>query len=220
MKKVIIILSAVILFTACKKTEINGEKYYYVGGGGVQVNNSCPIDTTQLVFKPIDTLYSINPLSKNLQDFSVSFWFKTTQKDSSTAFPNFTFVIDRDVWGPSEDWSIGLFKGGYIAAHGANKEGNMLVTKNQYNDNVYHHAVVIYNPVASKRSIYIDNKIENTDSTLSGFIFKNIQTPISIGQSSVEPAKHKKFLGILKDIRIYSKPLSACEVEYLYQIKP
>ena len=37
---------------------------------------------------PLDLLekngceYVINPLNKNLQDFSVSFWFRTTQKDS------------------------------------------------------------------------------------------------------------------------------------------
>lgn len=221
MKKVIIILSAVLLFTACKKTDINGSTYYYTGGGPKPVVvTGCPIDTTQLVFKPVDTLYSVNPLNKNLQDFSVSFWIKTTQKDSSISFPNFTFIIDRDVFGPQPDWSIGLFNGGSIAIHGGQTEGNMLVTKNQYNDNVYHHVVVIYNPALNKRSIYVDNQLENTDNTLNNFMFTNITTPISIGQSSVEPSRHKKFLGSLKNIRLYSKPLTVCEVQYLYNIKP
>ena len=218
MKKVIIILSAVILFTACRKTDIGGTTYYYTGPN--QTNSGCSLDTTQLVFKPVDTLYSSNPLNKDLQNLSVSFWIKTTQKDSSTSFPNFTFIVDRDVWGPANDWSIGLVKGGYLAAHGGKSEGNMLVTKNQYNDNVYHHVVVIYNPSSNKRSIYVDNKLENTDSTSNGFIFKNSSTPISVGQSSVEPNKNKKFLGSLKNIRIYSKPLSDCEIQYLYNIKP
>ena len=218
MKKVIIILSAVILFAACKKTEINGTTYHYIGPN--QTNSGCSLDTTQLVFKPVDTLYSSNPLNKDLQNLSVSFWLKTTQKDSSTSFPNFTFIVDRDVWGPANDWSIGLVKGGYLAAHGGKNEGNMLITKNQYNDNVYHHVVVIYNPSSNKRSIYIDNKLENTDSTLNGFVFKNSITPVSVGQSSVEPNKNKKFLGNLKNIRIYSKPLSDCEIQYLYNIKP
>jgi len=220
MKKVIIILSAVILFAACKKTDINGNTFYYTGGGSKPTVTECPIDTTQLAFKSIDTLYTVNSLNKNLQNFSVSFWMKTTQKDSSINFPNFTFIIDRDVFGPQADWSIGLFNGGYIAAHGGHTEGNMLVTKTQYNDNVYHHVVVIYNPSSSKRFIYVDNKIENTDSTLNNFTFTNTTTPVSIGQSSVEPAKHKNFIGNLKNIRIYSKPLSACEVQYLYNIKP
>ena len=127
MKKVIIILSAVILFTACKKTVINGSTYYT---GPNQTNSGCSLDTTQLVFKPVDTLYSSNPLNRDLQNLSVSFWIKTTQKDSSTSFPNFTFIVDRDVWGPAADWSIGLVKGGYLAAHGGKNEGNMLITKN------------------------------------------------------------------------------------------
>mgnify|MGYP000698501716 CR=1 FL=1 len=132
MKKVIIILSAVILFTACKKTDINGSTYYYIGPNQTNNTNSCPIDTAQLVFHPKDTLYTSNPSSANLQNFSVSFWLKTTQKDSGTSFPNFTFIIDRDAWGPAYDWSIGMINGGYLAAHGGKYEGDMLITKNQY----------------------------------------------------------------------------------------
>lgn len=220
MKKVLIVISAVILFTACKKTDINGSTYYYIGPNQTNNTNSCPIDTAQLVFHPKDTLYTNNPSSANLQNFSVSFWMKTTQKDSGTSFPNFTFIIDRDVWGPAYDWSIGMINGGYLAAHGGKYEGDMLITKNQYNDNVYHHVVVVYNPSSNKRSIYVDNKLENTDSTLNGFIFKNLTTPISLGQSSVEPNKNKKFIGNLKTVRIYNKSISSCEIQYLYQIKP
>lgn len=220
MKKVIIILSAVILFTACKKTDINGNTYNYTRENSELKNTSCPISDTQLILRPVDTLYTSNPSSANLQNFSVSFWMKTTQKDSGVSFPNFTFIVDRDAWGPAYDWSIGMINGGYLAAHGGKYEGDMLITKNQYNDNIYHHVVVVYNPSSNKRSIYVDNKLENTDSTLNGFVFKNLTTPISLGQSSVEPNKNKKFIGNLKTVRIYNKPISACEIQYLYNIKP
>jgi hypothetical protein len=220
MKKVIIILSAVILFTACKKTDINGTTYNYTRESSELKTTSCPISDTQLVFKSVDTLYSLSPLNKDLQNLSVSFWMKTTQIDAGTSFPNFTFIVDRDVWGPALDWSIGMTNGGYLAAHGGKNEGNILVTKNQYNDNVYHHVVVIYNPSTSKRFIYVDNKLENTDSTLNGFVFKNLTSPIALGQSSVEPNKNKKFIGNLKNVRIYNKPISECEIQYLYSIKP
>mgnify|MGYP003349605356 CR=1 FL=1 len=72
MKKVIIILSAVLLFTACKKTDINGSTYYYTGGGPKPtVVVGCKIDSLYLAFTK-DTLYQTYPLNKDLQNFSVS----------------------------------------------------------------------------------------------------------------------------------------------------
>ena len=71
MKKVIIILSAVLLFTACKKTDINGSTYYYIGGGPKPTVVGCKIDSLYLAFTK-DTLYQTYPLNKDLQNFSVS----------------------------------------------------------------------------------------------------------------------------------------------------
>jgi hypothetical protein len=220
MKKVIIILSAVILFTACKKTDINGTTYYYTGPNQTNNTNSCPIDTAQLVFHPKDTLYTSNPLSGNLQNFSVSFWMKTTQKDSSYGFPDYTFIVDRDIFGIANDWSIGMSNGGKITVHGAQSHTINLISNKDYNDNVYHHVVVTYNPAINKRSLYVDNVLEKSDTTYSNFTFTNIFTPITIGMSGVETSRHKKFIGNLKTVRIYNKPISTCEIQYLYNIKP
>jgi hypothetical protein len=220
MKKVIIILSAVILFTACKKTDINGTTYYYTGPNQINNTNSCSIDTSQLVFSTTDTLYTSNKLSGNLQNFSVSFWMKTTQKDSSYGFPDYTFIVDRDIFGIANDWSIGMSNGGKITVHGAQSHTINLISNKDYNDNVYHHVVVTYNPAINKRSLYVDNVLEKSDTTYSNFTFTNIFTPIAIGMSGVETSRHKKFIGNLKTVRIYNKPISTCEIQYLYQIKP
>jgi hypothetical protein len=220
MKKVIIILSAVILFTACKKTDIDGTTYNYTRESSELKNTNCSISDTQLVFRSVDTLYTSNPLSGNLQNFSVSFWMKTTQKDSSFGFPDYTFIVDRDIWGVANDWSIGMSNGGKITVHGAQAHTTNLISNKDYNDNVYHHVVVIYNPTINKRSLYVDNVLEKSDTTYSNFTFTNTSVPIAIGMSGVETSKHKKFIGNLKTVRIYNKPISACEIQYLYNIKP
>ena len=147
--------------------------------------------------------------------FSVSVWFKRTG-----GFGNYQGIVNTGYYN-NGNWEIRM---------GREMNGEMLgggvITKNsprtwdyqgiKASKNQWHHVVMTYD--GSKLNFYLDNVKQSGKSSccLGNIIVKN--TPLTIGQAGVGMSA-EYFVGMIDSLRLYSKALTASEVELLYNLE-
>ena len=89
-----------------------------------------------------------------------------------------------------------------------------LSSTTHFNDNKWHHCVLIDNYTKLKSVLYVDSKLNNIDSS-SNFSKLNQLVSFAIGNSYKGDAQ-SAFQGSLDDIRIYNRALDSSEVQALY----
>ena len=101
-----------------------------------------------------------------------------------------------------------------------NSPSNRIVKNSviQVDDNTWHHVAFTYNgtSLGSGVNIYIDGNLSNgtvTYDNLSGSILNNV--PLNIGQGTWGGGA---FNGIIDEVRVYNRALTAAEVEQLYNM--
>ncbi len=151
------------------------------------------------------------------KEISFSLWFKA---NASQVGP---LVNKYDVRSPDNGYYVGLSKrlssGGTISSIFANKDStNEFVTHQSFLDYQWHHLVVIYRPDGvSQPKIYLD-RIEQSGTNI-GPTLTTIGEPVGsnfrIGRYS-DDAHSFYFKGLIDDVRIYNKILTADEIGALY----
>jgi hypothetical protein len=91
--------------------------------------------------------------------------------------------------------------------------GLILQSTSAYNDNVWHHVVAVHS-ASNSHALYIDGNQVTTSSTNVGTITLNAADIGALENGSA--ARTQLFTGLIDDVRIYSRALSATEVSDLY----
>lgn len=148
-------------------------------------------------------------------DISISFWIKTSTSDNGS-WPGGTFIIDRDLCSLERDWSVGLGSGGKLQFNtGTFWNDKVLTSDLNVNDDNWKHIVVIRNTLNQTKSININGQLNKSES-LDNYQFDNNSINIYIGASVCETSSHHYYNGVIDDISIYNRALTAEEVSALY----
>lgn len=148
------------------------------------------------------------------KDFSVSAWIKTSSTD------NHDKILFKG--NPYADASTG---GYYLHSHGgyaafgvdlSSSTGNnysALDNSTPINDNQWHHLVGVWNN--DILNLYVDGRLVTTKNLPAGSVITGITNSLfTISGSSYG------FFGSIDEVRTYNRPLSASEVQQLYQWAP
>ncbi|HEX7261785.1 MAG TPA: LamG-like jellyroll fold domain-containing protein, partial [Luteolibacter sp.] len=134
---------------------------------------------------------------------AVSFWFKTSQSGGGLYS-----VVDN---GSGHDRHIYLNAGNIKAR--IYSEETISSTGQNYADNQWHQVVHTYGGVAGGQKLYVDGAlIASGTKTSSNF---TTQTAIELGYSASSPTPY--FTGLLDDVRIWNRALTAAEAQALAQ---
>ncbi|XP_002738012.1 uncharacterized protein LOC100377386 [Saccoglossus kowalevskii] len=144
--------------------------------------------------------------------FSVSVWFKRTGQ-----WGNYQGILSNGYYNHgSFEIRMGREYSGQMLGGGVNTADSR-ETWNYINvlaeQNVWHHVVMSYDGQSLK--YYLDNKIQNGNENCchGNMIVKD--TPLTIGQAGVGKT-NEFFYGLIDEVVIYDKPLSADEVASIY----
>ncbi len=156
-------------------------------------------------------------------NFSISLWLKTSQSFGNSgdyAF-NGAGVVSADIPGLDYDvLPVALTEGEVAFNTGGDVDYTINSTTNIY-DGQYHHVVVTRDQTTGAKKIYIDGALNISDFdsgdvldspvlvTLGGIMDASVSEPGSAGP-------YNGYEGLMDDLQIYSKVLSAPEVAYLF----
>ncbi len=150
------------------------------------------------------------------QGFTVSFWAKPTSNPGSYK----AFVIGHNT---SDDYSQGFVidmgnsatsDWSYIGIEGAGMSSNVDLLNTSFPFNTWHHIVVDFAVGTNAVLLYADGVLSGTRTRSAGTI--NAQN-IKIGARHYNSSVQNHFPGIIDDVRVYNRSLSAAEVVTLYQ---
>lgn len=130
--------------------------------------------------------------------FTFSVWVKYT---STASFP---FVSNRSLGG---DLWLGSTSG---KAYPYENTCGGFVSNASINDDRYHHVVVVKKS-SSDKSIYIDGKLDITSPLAGCSTIQN--SPLRVGH---DVPNNQFFPGLIDQIRLYDKPLTALEIQQQY----
>ncbi|XP_022086853.1 uncharacterized protein LOC110977226 [Acanthaster planci] len=144
--------------------------------------------------------------------FSVSVWFKRTgSRDTYQGIVN-TGYHTTGSWEirMGRENSGQMIGGGVVTANNAPTWNYAYLTASF---GEWHHAVMTYN--GSQLLFYLDNQLQSGDHDCchGDIISKN--TPLTIGQAGVGMS-HEYFVGLIDEVKIFSKALSASEVDKMF----
>ncbi|MDP6575217.1 MAG: SdrD B-like domain-containing protein, partial [Candidatus Peribacteraceae bacterium] len=139
-----------------------------------------------------------------IQTFAISTWFKT----STSGFRYFASEYESD----ANSWYIRINSNNTATFHAAGKKATSSAT---VNDGVWHHAVGVKDAVNDYTKLYLDGSEVGTN-TESPLTFDS--TTFKIGILTTGPLG--PFDGLIDDVRMYNRALSASEVANLNSGNP
>jgi hypothetical protein len=137
----------------------------------------------------------------DFQELTIAFWIKT---------PGFTDGYEGLVTKGDSSWRVHESDGsGYVEFY-ANGLSDGLRSTQLITDDVWHHFAVTYD--GSDLTIYVDGALD-ISAARSGTI-SHTNAPVAIGTNS--DITYRYFNGLLDEVRIYNRALSATDVAQLY----
>lgn len=143
---------------------------------------------------------------------TVSLWVK-----SDTAIANadiagrwLSSVDNKKVWRLRTDSTYLTFR---VSADGVTNSADATTTISSVVDGNLHHIAAVYD--GSAIAVYVDGTLRGS-TAYSGGLFSNVNTILRVGASSSGGAIAAYFKGLIDDVRIYNRALSADEVKRLY----
>ena len=155
-----------------------------------------------------------NPATFNFgttQDFTLSVWFKT----NST--PNPSNLISKGTGCWANGYKIEYYNGAmqFWMANGTFNYGIVSVSYSPF-DNSWHHIAATVNRTSKNASLYIDGYLRNSVIYPTNFNLSSASQDFVAGYDYGCSIPLNFFNGSLDEIRIYSRSLSAAEVNQLY----
>ena len=148
-------------------------------------------------------------------DFSIEFWFKSTQNYGSTCTQWWqgAGLVDADFPGLANDFGISLCSGKVIAGVGGATEVS-IVTPGTYNDGAWHHVVFTRTQSSGAMALYVDGASAGTATGSVNLL--NSQATLNFGRSA-DGVNY--FPGSLDEIAVYTTALSPAIVAAHYNAR-
>jgi hypothetical protein len=151
-------------------------------------------------------------------DFSIEFWFKSSQVAGSTCTQWWQGMrlVDAEVGGGNSDFGVSLCAGKIIGGVGSSSDVS-IVTPGTYNNNVWHHVVFTRTRSPAAMQLYVDGAFviagtpNNTGSLTASSILAFGRAPDGSGFY---------YSGLLDEVAVYSTVLSAAAVTAHYNAAP
>jgi prepilin-type N-terminal cleavage/methylation domain-containing protein len=158
-----------------------------------------------------------NSVSLSLNSsLTLSAWVK---RNSLTSF-SYTIISKGSLNGGSTNVSYGLFLAGTnnysgrISNNGSTITG--ITSSGVYNDTNWHLVTLVYNSSLQTLNLYIDGVQAATPLTgVTSSLFTN-NTNFTVGSMILSGAPSWFWNGLIDDVRVYNRPLSAVEIGMLY----
>ncbi|MEM8535865.1 MAG: LamG domain-containing protein, partial [Chloroflexota bacterium] len=147
-----------------------------------------------------------------LNDFTLTAWIKTSATGNDGFNENTPGIMGS--WGdPSNGTGFivgGLDSSGKIGAR-IDYNGDVVRSEQSVNDGEWHHVAITRDDATNEIQVFVDGQLSTTGT--SGDPERNSRA-WSIGRVDYSM---QSFPGSLDDVRMYNRPLSASEIEQLYQ---
>lgn len=167
-----------------------GEAQYFDGNSRVSVEDKEPFDWG------------------HTDSFSVELWVNTKQLCTNNA------VFIGRYRGGSASWWVGCNRNGqaYFLLRDTDDKSHSLASENIINDGDWHHIVAGHSFEASQNYLYVDSQLEASIPTTYTGSFANSDA-LRIGFYD----NHYFFVGMLDEIAVYNRMLTAADVQQHYQ---
>ncbi|PRY67132.1 concanavalin A-like lectin/glucanase superfamily protein [Glaciihabitans tibetensis] len=142
-------------------------------------------------------------------DFSIEFWFSSTQLIGTgcTQWWNGVGLVDADLAGTANDFGVGLCAGRVVA--GTGNPDTSIATAASVADGGWHHVVFTRTMATGALVLYVDGVVAGS-ATSSNRVPLTASAQIDFGRSR-DGARY--FIGDLDEIAFYTVPLSAASVD-------
>ena len=142
-------------------------------------------------------------------DFSVEFWFKSTQSFGATCTQWWqgARLVDAEVAGGNDDFGTSLCAGRVIAGVGSGSGDTSIVSSTGYNNGAWHHVVFTRTQSTGAFQLYIDGT--SVGSATAHTRPLTASSIISFGRAQLPDSY---FAGTLDEIAVYSTVLSGATV--------
>ena len=189
---------------------------YYNNGlmkDGVSATSSGQFDGAQ-VFDGVDDFVNVGSVATyefGSNSFAVSLWFKQNSPGSNPR------VIARLNGVGNVGWDFNIGSGTSISWDLSNDATNYISIGATLSPglNQWHHAVGVVDRTANQGLIYIDGVFKSSGSIVSTSTFNGTGINLNFGRNS---GGGNQFSGIIDDVRIYKRALSAAEIEAQYKL--
>jgi len=151
----------------------------------------------------------ISTLFGGKNNLSISAWFKTTSTDRTDIFNDYAGNSFNQIIRINEPGNVGKLY--FQTRYSSNT--TTYATPLTYNDGQWHNVVVGLNATSSTRQYYIDGTLISSQS-VSGSGWNGNTNPVCIGS---ETNTNKYFDGLIDQVRIFNKVVTASEVTTLYE---
>jgi hypothetical protein len=141
-------------------------------------------------------------------DFTISFWLKTTQKAGKGQWFAGAGLVDGEVAGIKDDFGTALV--GDNVAFGVGKPDTTITSTTAVNDGQWHHVAAVRTRASGAIRLFVDGKEEAAGT--GGKQSLTAPTSLMLGrlQTGINP-----FRGNLADVRLYDRAMAAPEVAAL-----
>lgn len=162
-----------------------------------------------LSFDGVDDYIEFPPLTNGSKTFS--FWFKTTATGAKR-FLSYDGGYYQDLW------SIQLDSNGKVLFGAREIESGdcpQLIGSNMVNDGQWHHLVLVLNIETNENALYIDGEVQayssllTSDLTMFDHVFYGMWDNFNYNGAYTD--------GVIDEIRVYNRVLSAAEIQSLHQ---
>ncbi|MEN9614131.1 MAG: hypothetical protein RLZZ347_438 [Candidatus Parcubacteria bacterium] len=147
-------------------------------------------------------------------DFTICAWVKTTVVGNGNVHWTSAPIFDSEVGGLANDFSFGIDSDGHImygngGSFDATVNGSTIV-----NDNAWHDVCVVRNKTTGGVTLYVDKTVDATGTTDTATLSGRSDALIGYGYDG--PAH---YTGLIDDLRIYARDLTATEIASVYENK-
>ena len=150
-------------------------------------------------------------------DFSVEFWFKSTQGLGTTGgWQSYAGLVDNNVTGSNNDWGISLSADGHVMAGigggtGGGADATISSLAGGWDDNNWHHVVLTRTQSSGAYALYIDGGTPVTGTNNTALL--NAVANINFGRIA---SGANYYQGNLDEIAIYNSVLSGATIAAHY----
>jgi hypothetical protein len=138
-------------------------------------------------------------------DFTISFWLKTTQKGGRGQWFAGAGLVDGEVAGVTDDFGTALV--GDAVAFGVGKPDTTITSTSAVNDGHWHHVAAVRTRASGAIQLFVDGKQEAAGTGGK----QSLTAPASLILGRLQTGINS-FRGSLADVRLYNRALSAAEV--------
>jgi len=155
-------------------------------------------------------------------DFTMCAWFKTTGVGGGDAHFDLMQILDSEIANTSDgDFGFGVNSSGHLAygsGGGGTSDETVVQSPSTVNDGTWHHGCVTRSATSGDAHLYVDGALVDTGTWVTGSL--NGNPTLRIGGFQDGLSNGKDFVGLLDDVRVYSRVLTDAEVTALYQLDP